>query len=156
MKLKLVGWFYDREPLDKLIQRTPGQIEILNSMPNPQVLEVMSRAEIFVLPSRCEGMGCVILEAMASGVPIVATDMGGIPMLVRDGENGFLVPVDEVAALEDRLRTLLRDKALREKMGARSYELAHGECDEESYRRKFVQMVRDAVELRAKVSRKIT
>jgi glycosyltransferase involved in cell wall biosynthesis len=125
-----------------------GQIEVLNPRPNVEILEMMSRAMLLVLPSRCEGTPCVILEAMASGLPIIASDVGGIPALVRDGENGFLVPVEDVSALEDRLRTLLRDKALRERMGATSYQMAHSEFAEEMYRQKFTQMVRDVVELR--------
>jgi glycosyltransferase involved in cell wall biosynthesis len=102
----------------------------------------MSEATIFALPSRCEGTPSVILEAMAAGLPIVASDVGGIPVLVRDGENGFLVPV---AALEARLRELLADGNLRRRMGARSYEMARTEFCEEAYCDRFTRMVAEVV-----------
>jgi len=58
-----------------------------------------------------------ILEAMAHGLPVVATSVGGIPEAVSDGVEGFLVPPGDVAALEDRLQRLLSNKALRRQMG---------------------------------------
>ena len=105
----------------------------------------MSAATIFALPSRCEGTPCVILEAMAAGLPIVASGVGGIPALVRDGENGFQVPAGDAAALEARLRELLSDGDLRRRMGARSYELARTEFREEAYWDRFRRMVVEAV-----------
>jgi glycosyltransferase involved in cell wall biosynthesis len=101
----------------------------------------MSAATIFALPSRCEGTPCVILEAMAAGLPIVASGVGGIPALVRDGENGFQVPAGDAAALEARLRELLSDGDLRRRMGARSYEMARAEFCEAAYWDRFTRMV---------------
>ncbi len=75
------------------------------------------RADVFVFPSRDEGMPNVVLEAMASGLPIVATKIAGSEDLVRDGESGFLVPVDDSAALAEALSRLLADRNLRETMG---------------------------------------
>jgi glycosyltransferase involved in cell wall biosynthesis len=144
VKLKLLGYFPDREALEALTGGSP-QIEILKHRPNPEVLQVMSAAAIFALPSRSEGTPCVILEAMATGLPIVASDVGGIPVLVRDGDNGFLVPSEDVAALEQRLRQLLSDGALRNRMGARSYERARTEFTEQAYGGQFTRMVEDVV-----------
>jgi glycosyltransferase involved in cell wall biosynthesis len=144
VKLKVLGYFPDREPLEALTGGCP-QIEILKHRPNPEVLEMMSRATVFALPSRCEGTPCVILEAMSAGLPIVASDVGGIPELVRDGENGFLVPTEDVPALEARLRQLLSDRALRERMGARSYELSHTELSDRAYLNRFCRMIVDVV-----------
>ena len=140
VKLKLVGWFPGRGRLEELAGGSP-QIEILKPRPNPEVLEMMSGATIFALTSRCEGMGCVILEAMAAGLPVVASDVGGIPLLVRDGENGFLVPVGDIPALEARLRQLLSDSGLRRRMGARGFEMARTEFCEEAYWNQFARMV---------------
>ena len=144
VKLKLVGWFPDGERLEALAGGST-QIEILKPRPNSEIPELMCEATIFALPSRCEGTPCVILEAMAAGLPIVASDLGGIPALVRDGENGFLVPAGDAAALEARLRELLSDGDLRRRMGARSYEIAHTEFCEEAYRDRFRRMVVEAV-----------
>ena len=65
----------------------------------PDVDEIMSCFDIFVLPSLNEGMGRVLVEAMATGLPIVASSVGGIPDLVKDGENGLLVPPANAGAL---------------------------------------------------------
>jgi len=81
------------------------------------VAEVMSTFDVFVLPSLNEGMGRVLVEAMALGKPIVASDIGGIPNLVVNGENGYLVPVGDVETLAVKIITLLDDPGKREKMG---------------------------------------
>lgn len=78
--------------------------------------------DIFTLPSLGEGVSNTILEAMATGLPIIATDVGGTPELVTDGENGLLVLVDDVQALTDGIEKLVSDKALRENMGNNSLE----------------------------------
>jgi glycosyltransferase involved in cell wall biosynthesis len=81
------------------------------------VNEIMSCFDIFVLPSLNEGMGRVLVEAMAVGLPIVASRVGGIPDLVKDGENGLLVPPADAGALERAISDLLSDKAKRKRMG---------------------------------------
>ncbi len=81
------------------------------------VAEVMSVFDIFVLPSLNEGMGRVLVEAMALGKPIVASDVGGIPDLVVNGENGFLVPVGNVGSLADGINRLIQSSGMRKKMG---------------------------------------
>ena len=80
----------------------------------PQVLQA---ADIFVLPSHREGMPRSIIEAMMTGLPVVATDIRGSRELVVDGETGLLVPVRRPTALADALRRLVNDEALRRKMG---------------------------------------
>jgi glycosyltransferase involved in cell wall biosynthesis len=65
--------------------------------------------DVFALPSTTEGLPLVLLEAMAAGVPVVATPVGGVPELVTDGETGLLVPPGDVAALETALRRLLAE-----------------------------------------------
>jgi glycosyltransferase involved in cell wall biosynthesis len=83
----------------------------------PDVAEVMSVFDVFVLPSLNEGMGRVLVEAMALGKPIVASDVGGIPDLVIHGKNGYLVPVGDVEALAARIKELLDYPVKREEMG---------------------------------------
>ena len=70
-----------------------------------------------VLPSHFEGMGRVLLEAMAMEKPVVASRVGGIPDLVQHGTNGFLVAPGDVEELADALMKTLNDKGLAEKMG---------------------------------------
>ena len=73
--------------------------------------------DIFVLSSRWEGLGLVLLEAMAGGKPIVATCAGAIPEVVPDGQAGLLVPVDDQEALARALERLAGDAGMRKSMG---------------------------------------
>jgi len=73
------------------------------------VPDVTAAIDIAVLPSAFEGMGRVLLEAMAAGKPVVASNVGGIPDLVEHGRNGLLVPPNEVAPLADALELLMVD-----------------------------------------------
>ena len=72
-----------------------------------------------VRPSHLEGMPLTVLEAMASGLPVVATPVGGTPELVRDGETGYLVPVDDPEALAGAISSVLADPAKARDMGRR-------------------------------------
>ncbi|TFW21156.1 glycosyltransferase family 1 protein [Massilia arenosa] len=78
----------------------------------------LAEASIFVLPSYNEGLPMSVLEAMANGLPIVSTPVGGIPEAVSDGVEGFLVQPGDVRALADRLALLANDPALAHRMGA--------------------------------------
>ena len=81
--------------------------------------EIMPIFDIFVLPSLNEGMGRVLVEAMAAGKPVVASRVGGIPDLVRHGETGYLVPPGDVSALAHGIKKLLADPQKAKAMGAK-------------------------------------
>jgi glycosyltransferase involved in cell wall biosynthesis len=78
--------------------------------------ELYSRSLVWFLGSRSEGFGSPILEAMACGCAVVATDCGGPRDIIADGENGFLVPVGDVDRMADRIQLLLNDRATRERI----------------------------------------
>ncbi|WP_419730469.1 glycosyltransferase [Lichenicola sp.] len=98
----------------------------LGARPHAEVLARMRQARMLVLPSvltatgRVEGLGMVMLEAAAAGVPVVATRVGGIPEGVRDGETGFLVPERDVEALARRIEDLLNSPGLRQRMAVQA------------------------------------
>ena len=73
------------------------------------VAEIMACADLLLLPSQNESFGLVALEAMASGVPVIASDAGGLPEVVDHGETGFLAPVGDVEAMADGAAQILRD-----------------------------------------------
>ncbi len=75
-------------------------------------------ADVFLYPSIYEGFGRVMVEAGAAGLPVVATATAGALDIVRDGETGFLTPIEDTHALADRVRQLLHDPKLRSAMGA--------------------------------------
>lgn len=81
-------------------------------------------AAAVIMPSDYESFGLVALEAMACGTPVIASQVGGLPFLIREGETGFLVPVREPAALADRMLTLLLNPPQRLQMGAAAAKLA--------------------------------
>ncbi len=87
--------------------------------------KIISIYDIFVLPSLNEGMGRVLVEAMALGKSIVASNVGGIPNLVIHGKNGFLVPPKNPKELAKYIQVLLEDKDKREEMGLAGKEMAY-------------------------------
>ena len=88
------------------------------------VPRVLAASDVLVLPSFREGTPRVITEAMASGLPVVATDIAGIPEQIEDGENGFLIPTEDSEALAARMGELAGHSELRERMGERGLERA--------------------------------
>jgi glycosyltransferase involved in cell wall biosynthesis len=76
-----------------------------------------------------EAFGFTISEAMASGKPVIATRVGGIPELIRDGENGYLVPRGDGDAVADRILMLAEDSHLRDSMGEAGYEICRTKFD---------------------------
>jgi D-inositol-3-phosphate glycosyltransferase len=79
-----------------------------------------SAAEVVIVPSHYESFGMVALEAMACGIPVVASQVGGLAYLVKDGKTGFSVPNDDPQALATKLIQLIGDSALRKRMGAQA------------------------------------
>lgn len=95
--------------------------------------ELLDRAGVFVLPSYNEGLPMAILEALSSGLPVISTPVGGIPEVVRPGENGFLVQPGDIPDLADKLAMLANDGDLRLRMGRRSRQIAVDELDASRY-----------------------
>jgi glycosyltransferase involved in cell wall biosynthesis len=146
VKLKIVGW-HERAEHEQL-QALAGdstQIELVRAAPQSVVLPIISGSLLLALPSRCEGLPRVLIEGLAAGVPVVGSDAAGIPDVIRQGENGFVVPGGNVRELEERLRQLLADPELRRRMGANGYEFAHSQLSEQVYVERFTAMVADAV-----------
>lgn len=84
------------------------------------VLELMSGAVTLVMPSRLEGLPMVPAEAMAAGVPVIATEVGAVPEIVVTGVTGLLVPPDDPLALVDAMRRIALDRQLRDRMSSES------------------------------------
>jgi glycosyltransferase involved in cell wall biosynthesis len=85
-----------------------------------QLLKCYQQANVFLFPSRHEGMPNALLEAMASGLPVVASCIAGNEELVIDGDTGYLVPSEDIESLQVALRKVLMDSGLREQMGTAS------------------------------------
>lgn len=100
---------------DALAERLPPRARLLGR--RDDVPALLAACDVFVMPSRAEGLGVAALEAMAVGRPVVASRVGGLGELVVDGRTGSLVPPDDPAALAGALGPLLADPALRERYG---------------------------------------
>jgi sugar transferase (PEP-CTERM/EpsH1 system associated) len=112
-RLVLVGEGSQRRPITAALAAAGLADRATIAGARDDVPEQMRRFGVFVLPSHAEGISNTILEAMASGLPVIATDVGGNRELVADGETGFLVPPGDVAAMADRLVRYRDDQALR-------------------------------------------
>lgn len=81
------------------------------------IAEILAQAHIFTLVSNWEGFPRTIIEAMRAGLPVVASDVGGVAEAVIDGSNGYLIPRGDVEVLRNRLQKLVKDEKLRREMG---------------------------------------
>ena len=94
-----------------------------------RLAELFREADIFVLPTRAECFGLVLTEAMASGLPVVTSPVGGIPEVVDEGVSGLLVPAGDPGALDGALTRLIEDRALRLRLGERGRQIAEQRFD---------------------------
>jgi glycosyltransferase involved in cell wall biosynthesis len=102
---------------------------LTGALPLEEVKRLYVASDIFVLPSLAEGDPLVVVEAMASGKPIIGTKVGGIPHKVRDGWNGFLIDPADERQLADKIKYLIGHPEEREKMGTNSRQYAEEEFD---------------------------
>lgn len=116
-------------------------VEFLEPIAYEQVGDFLGRCAVLVNPSRSEGMGRVFIEAMACGKPCIGTRVGGIPNVVVDGETGFLVAPEDPVDLAAKLRTLLADRELRERMGRAGRRRAEKVLSEKCYAECFRTMI---------------
>jgi glycosyltransferase involved in cell wall biosynthesis len=113
-----------------------------------ELLQLMASADVFALPTRGDTLALVIAEAMACGLPVVATTMGAIPDMVVDGVNGTLVSPGEVGELAGALEALAADPALRHRMGEAARGFAEREHDAETNWRKIFGVMSAAADSR--------
>lgn len=104
-----------RQLIDVL--RLSQRVHLYEGLPHAQVLSYMEKAMIFVLPSRHEAFGIVILEAGACGVPVIASNVGGIPEILIHDKTGKLCASEDIHSFADELRSLLTSTEVRKKLG---------------------------------------
>ena len=137
VRLQIIGDGPLKRPLQALARSlgVADRVEFLGALPHAEVLASMRKAAMLVLPGirtatgREEGLGLVLLEAAATGVPVIGSRVGGIPECIVDGKTGFLVPERDEDALAVRMRELLGDPVRRQGMGAAGRALVEDRFD---------------------------
>lgn len=123
VRLVIVGEGEGRPEVEAAIAALPDPRWVVMTGRRMDVPKLVHAFDAFALSSRSEGLPLVVPEAMAAGLPIIATSVGGLPSVVDVGVTGLLVPVDE-AAFGAALATLATDRALAKRMGAKAREVA--------------------------------
>ena len=147
-RLRLVGAGLDNEYL-RALAGDCERIEFQRPVAMLEVFRLMSRCSVFVLPSRSEAMGRVLLEAMAARRPIVAAAVDGIPHYLHDGFNGLLFEPENHLDLAKKLRMVLEDRDLAWKLAKNAHQHMHAELDEKAHVRAFRRMIEDTLARRA-------
>ncbi|MBR42887.1 MAG: N-acetyl-alpha-D-glucosaminyl L-malate synthase BshA [Gemmatimonadetes bacterium] len=123
-RLVMVGDGPDRPKVSQLARELDIEDRVLFLGKRQAVEDLLSYADLFLLPSEEESFGLAALEAMASGAPVIATRAGGIPEVVEDGVSGRLLDVGDVTGMAEAGIRLLEDKDLRERMSSAGLEVA--------------------------------
>lgn len=92
------------------------QVEFRGKVPHEDVPDIMNELDVFVMPSVWESFGVSALEAQSCGVPVIVTNVGGVPEVVDDGRTGFIVPPEDANALAEKMELLWRDRELRNRL----------------------------------------
>jgi glycosyltransferase involved in cell wall biosynthesis len=116
-RLVIVGDGPEREALRAVIRDAKVERYVRLTGTRSDVARLLPAFDAFALPSRTEGLPLVLLEAMASGLPVVATSVGGIPDLVASGVTGLLVPPSDISAMRGALFSLAENPALAHDLG---------------------------------------
>jgi N-acetyl-alpha-D-glucosaminyl L-malate synthase BshA len=126
-------------------------IVFIDQIPHTELIKYYSLADVFVLPSitnkmeETEGFGVVLLEAMACGLPVIGSDTGGIPDIIKNGETGLLVRQKDSQDLGNQLIKLLTDADLRKKMIGNARNLIEAQFSWEVVAERFIEIYRDVL-----------
>lgn len=131
VRLTVVGDGPDRDALERHAKAlgVSDVVTFSGYQPQDAVTRLMDRADVVVLPSFAEGVPVVLMEAMASRLPVIASQIAGVPELVEDGVSGFVVRPGDLKSLTGRIGQLLSDPALCARMGAAGRRKVEAEFD---------------------------
>jgi len=123
-KLVIAGKGSEKEKLEKIVTelKFQGKVIFTGFVSENEKWSLLERCDIFVLPSVVEAFGIALIEAMACGKPVIATNVGPFPEIIKDGETGILIPVHSPIHLADAIINLAQDDEKRVKMGKKAKE----------------------------------
>jgi glycosyltransferase involved in cell wall biosynthesis len=125
-----------------------GSVQVRSWLSASEVADLLGTAHVLTLPSRYEGQPIAVLEAMARGLCVVASAVGGVPELIQDGASGVLVPPDDVDALAMALRMVINDPEMRDRLGNAALDRARAAYDVDVIWRRFDALYRELVRTR--------
>lgn len=128
-------------------------VRITGWLSNGEVQRILRDSDVFLFPSHFEGLPNAVVEAMAAGLPVVATRVGGVPDLIRHGESGLLADVGDVVGMAKRVSELLAQPDLAREIGRRGREIVLERCDIERVWPRYAQALHDAATLAGRGSR---
>jgi glycosyltransferase involved in cell wall biosynthesis len=120
--LRIVGSGSRTEVVEQLVADLPEQTSWTPSLSSAEVAQALDESSVLVLPSRSEGLGRVVIEALCRGRPVLGSRVGGIPDLIEDGANGVLVEPGDSVALAEALVRVLSDRQLLERLAGKAQE----------------------------------
>lgn len=147
-RLVIVGDGEHLGDLRALVQKRglENVVKVLGRVPHSEIIPHLTSSDIFVLPSRrVEGFPMTIPEAMFAGLPVIGTDMGGIPEGIEHGKTGLIVKSGDVKELAGAIRKLVMDKDLREKIGKAALEKAHREFTLDVMLNRYEEVIKEVV-----------
>lgn len=150
VRFLLVGDGYLRDSLERMVLNKGLKDYIIFTGFRNDIPEITSVFDVSVLASSFEGLGRVLLEAMALGKPVVGTNIGGIPEAIRDGVNGLLVPAGDAKALSEAIISLLSDGDMRRRMGDAGRKIAQERFSSEKMVSDIEVLYRRLLERKAK------
>lgn len=140
-KLKVHGWCPEEKDYFEKLAEGYDRIELNNPVEHAEALRLVSCCSIFVLASRTEGMGRVLLEAMASKKPVIGSNTSGIPAFVKHSINGLLFTSEDHIDLAEKMRSILKDKQLAEDLANGGFMYVHKKLSEVIYAEKYRNFV---------------
>jgi len=148
-KLLIIGRGGYKGQLEKLVNELElkGKVEFVDYVPQAALREYMRSCRVLVLPSLSEGWGRVLIEVMACAKPVIGTNVGGIPSLIHDGVNGFLIPPNDPEALAERIVYLLSREGEAARMGAKGREFVARTFSTEKYVEGYARVLDESARL---------
>lgn len=143
--LLLVGPVTNPAYESALRETMSGAMTLIPGLDGSELSDCFHAADCFVLPSTHEPFGIVILEAWASGLPVVASRVGGVPGFVSDGEDGLLCPVGDISAFLSAVSTVLTDEPLARRLAARGLGKARGPYAWDNVTDSLLQIYEDVI-----------
>ncbi len=119
------------------------QIQLVGEVANQKKLDYFLKSQLFVLPSYVENLPIALLEAMRAGMSIISTPVGAIPEIIKENENGFLIPAGDLHQFASKIIQLCNDKSIRDSMSQKNLRQALNYFDPETYIARLINIYKD-------------